>query len=107
MYAWIVLTPAALDEVRYSMPSALAISRSSGVVMKPWMRSASAPKYVVLMLITAFCSSGYSRTFSALNARSPNSRMNRLTTTASTGLLMKISVNFIVFSHAPQAAQGG
>ena len=36
-------TPAELVELRYSMPSALATSRSSGVVMKPWIRSASAP----------------------------------------------------------------
>ena len=77
------------------MPSALATSRSSGVVMKPWIRSASAPKYVVLTLITAFCSSGYWRTFNSVIERRPSSRTNRLTTIASTGLLMKMSVNFM------------
>ena len=88
------------------MPSALAISRSSGVVMKPWIRSASAPKYVVLMLTTALRISGYWRTFNSLKARSPNSRMNRLTTSASTGFLMKRSVNFMSCFFSRSAACG-
>src|SRR4249919_1319722 len=46
--------------------------------------------------MTAFCSSGYWRTFNDVLARRPSSRMNRLTTSASTGFLMKMSVNFIV-----------
>jgi hypothetical protein len=50
---------------------------------------------VVLTLITALRSSGYWRTLSSVNARSPKIRMNRLTTIARTGLLMKMSVNFI------------
>src|SRR5690554_4958636 len=83
------------------MPSALATSRSSGVVMKPWIRLASAPKYVVLTVTTAFCSSGYWRTLSSVYERMPSSRMNRLTTIASTGFLMKRSVNFIGSSGFP------
>jgi type IV pilus biogenesis protein CpaD/CtpE len=39
----IVATPWAVLEVMKSMPSADAISRSSGVVMKPSISSASAP----------------------------------------------------------------
>src|SRR5690606_31459149 len=50
---------------------------------------------VVLTVTTAFCSSGYWRTLSSEYARRPSSRMNRLTTIASTGLLTKMSVNFI------------
>ncbi len=38
-----VLRPWALDDSRKSMPSAEAITRSSGVVMKPRTRSALAP----------------------------------------------------------------
>src|SRR5690625_4192360 len=89
------------------MPSALATSRSSGVVMKPWIRLAAAPKYVGLTVITAFCSSGYWRTWSSVYERSPSSRMKRLTTIASTGFLMKMSVNFIVSSGFRRAGGSG
>ena len=39
----IVLMPCALEDSRKSIPSALAITRSSGEVMNPRTRSASAP----------------------------------------------------------------
>ena len=39
----IVLRPCGLEDSTKSMPSALAITRSSGVVMKPRTRSALAP----------------------------------------------------------------
>src|SRR6187431_2841095 len=57
------------------------------------------------MLTTALRISGYWRTFNSLKARSPNSRMNRLTTSASTGFLMKRSVNFMGF-FSRSAARG-
>ena len=77
------------------MPSALAISRSSGVVTKPCTRSASAPTYTVDTVITAFCSSGYWRTLSSTAERKPTRKISRLTTVASTGFWMKMSVNFM------------
>ena len=61
------------------MPSALATSRSSGVVMKPWIRSADAPGYTVVTLMTVFDSLGYCRIGSTIAARRPISRISRLT----------------------------
>src|SRR5262245_64694045 len=77
------------------MPSALAITRSSGVVMKPRTRSALAPTYAVVTVITAMSLRGYWRTLRERIDWSPAMRMTRLTTIARTGRLMKRSVNFI------------
>src|SRR5690242_14099461 len=82
------------------MPSALAITRSSGVVMKPRTRSAFAPMYVVVTLTTAISLRGYCRTLRERMDCRPAIRITRLTTIASTGLLTKISVNFIGLSLA-------
>ncbi len=46
------------------MPSALAMTRSSGVVMKPRTRSALAPVYTVDTRTTAMSLRGYCRTLS-------------------------------------------
>src|SRR6267142_3833015 len=80
------------------MPSADAIERSSGVVMKPRTRSAGAPTYTVVMAICAFSLRGYWRTFSERIAWTPAIRIRRLTTSATTGRLMNRSVNFICAS---------
>src|SRR5215813_9819345 len=77
------------------MPSADAIERSRGVVMKPRTSSAGAPTYTVVMVICAFSLRGYWRTFSERIAWIPAIRIRRLTTSATTGRLMKRSVNFI------------
>src|SRR5918995_298849 len=77
------------------MPSALAITRSSGVVMNPRTRSAFAPTYTVDTRTTAMSLRGYCRTLSARTDCSPAIRMTRLTTMARTGRLMKRSVNRI------------
>src|SRR5262245_62546297 len=77
------------------MPSALAITRSSGVVMKPRTRSALAPTYAVVTVITAMSLRGYWRTLNERIDWSPAIRMTRFTTTARTGRLTKRSVNFI------------
>src|SRR3954447_5364186 len=60
--------------------------------MKPWISAADAPGYEVVMLITVFDSFGYWRIGRLVAARKPISRISRLTTTDSTGRLMKISV---------------
>src|SRR3954465_10400338 len=54
--------------------------------------SADAPGYPVGTLITVFDSFGYWRIGRLVAARKPISRISRLTTTESTGRLMKISV---------------
>src|ERR1700675_2677670 len=77
------------------MPSALAITRSSGVVMKPRTRSAFAPTYVVETCTTAMSLRGYWRTLSERIDCRPAIRITRLTTIANTGRLIKRSVNFI------------
>src|SRR3954454_3521871 len=77
------------------MPSALAITRSSGVVMNPRTRSALAPTYTVETRTTAMSLRGYCRTLSARIDCRPAIRMTRLTTIASTGRLTKRSVNFM------------
>src|SRR5512141_3091011 len=77
------------------MPFACAIEFSSGVVMNPATRFASAPVYTVCTVTTAFCVRGYCSTGSSATERSPITSSSRLTTLASTGRWMKISVNFI------------
>src|SRR5712671_3392497 len=77
------------------MPSAEAITRSSGVVTKPRTRSAAAPTYTVVTVITAFSLRGYWRTLSERIACTPAITIRRLTTRATTGRRMNRSVNFI------------
>src|SRR5438067_13923640 len=77
------------------MPSEAAITRSSGVVMKPRTRSAVAPTYVVVTVIAAFSLRGYWRTFSERIACTPAITMSRFTTRARTGRRMNRSVNFM------------
>src|SRR4051812_20321602 len=76
------------------MPSAAAMARSSGVVMKPRTRSALAPMYAVRTVTVALSSLGYWRTLSVRIACNPAMMITRLTTIARTGRLTKISVNF-------------
>src|SRR5579863_3615838 len=66
--------------------------------MKPWIRSAAAPGYTVVMFTTVFDSLGYCRIGNTVAARSPIRRISRLTTTDNTGRLMKISVQTIAIS---------
>src|ERR1700731_2732100 len=75
------------------MPSAAAIARSIGVVINPRTNSASAPTYTVLTVIAAMSLRGYWRTLSVFIACKPAIRITKLTTMASTGRLMKRSVN--------------
>src|SRR6185295_10565159 len=74
------------------MPSALAITRSRGVVMNPRTRSALAPTYAVVTCTTAMSLLGYWRTESERMACRPAIRMTTLTTMARTGRLTKRSV---------------
>src|SRR5215469_8487328 len=74
------------------MPSALAITRSSGVVMKPRTRSAFAPTYTVETVTMAISLRGYCRTVSERIACRPAIRITRLTTIARTGRLTNRSV---------------
>src|SRR5437762_6581645 len=76
------------------MPSALAITRSSGVVMNPRTKSALAPTYTVETCTTAISLRGYCRTLSERIACKPAIRITKLTQIASTGRLMKRSVIF-------------
>src|SRR5437870_451388 len=78
------------------MPSALAMTRSSGVVMKPRTRSAFAPTYAVDTRTTAMSLRGYCRTLSARIDCRPAMRMTRLTTIARTGRFTNRSVSFIL-----------
>src|SRR3954463_8923118 len=77
------------------MPSADAMTRSSGVVMNPRTSSAFAPMYVVVTVIAAFSLRGYWRTFSERIACTPAITIRRLTTSARTGRRMNRSVNFM------------
>src|SRR3984893_7121092 len=77
------------------MPSAEAITRSSGVVTKPRTRSAVAPTYAVVTVMAAFSLRGYWRTFSERIACTPAITIRRFTTSATTGRRMKRSVNFM------------
>src|SRR5215467_7191087 len=78
------------------MPSALAITRSSGVVMYPRTRSAFAPTYVVDTCTTAMSLRGYCRTLKERIDCKPAIRIARLTQIASTGRLTNRSVSFIL-----------
>src|SRR5262245_58047870 len=77
------------------MPSAAAMARSSGVVMKPRTRSALAPTYTVRTVTVALSSFGYCRTFSVRTAWMPATMISTLTTIASTGRRKKTSVTFM------------
>src|SRR5437660_1166946 len=77
------------------MPSALATTRSIGVVTNPRTRSALAPTYTVVTCTTAMSLRGYCRTLSDRIACNPAIRMTRFTTIASTGRLTNKSVNFM------------
>src|SRR5215471_13514814 len=77
------------------MPSAAAIARSSGVVMKPRTRSALAPTYTVRTVTVALSSFGYWRTFRLRIACRPATMISTLTTIASTGRSRKRSVIFM------------
>src|SRR3954469_20852316 len=77
------------------MPSAAAIARSSGVVMKPRTRSALAPTYTVRTVTVALSSFGYWRTFRLRIACKPATMISTLTTIASTGRRRKRSVIFM------------
>src|SRR5215470_13065205 len=77
------------------MPTALAITRSRGVVINPRTRSAFAPTYTVETDTTAMSLRGYWRTLSERIACRPAIRITRLTQIARTGRLMKRSVIFI------------
>src|SRR5712692_903900 len=77
------------------MPSALAITRSNGVVMNPRTRSAFAPTYIVETCTTAMSLRGYCRTLSERIDCRPAIRITRLTTIERTGRLTNRSVNFI------------
>src|ERR1700751_5200588 len=79
------------------MPSAAAITRSSGVVMNPRTRSAFAPTYVVETSTTAISLRGYCRTLNERIDCSPAIRITRFTTIARTGRLINRSVNFMDF----------
>src|ERR1700709_1305662 len=85
------------------MPSAAATACSIGVVMKPCIRSGEAPGYTVVTVITVLDSFGYCRIGRLVAALKPISRISRLTTSASTGRLMKISVKAI--TGAPVSVQ--
>src|SRR5438046_2709750 len=80
------------------MPSAAAMARSSGVVMKPRTRSAFAPTYTVRTVTVALSSFGYCLTLSVRMAWSPAMMMIKLTTIARTGRRTKMSVNFTATS---------
>src|SRR6266542_74864 len=77
------------------MPSALAMTLSNGVVMKPRTRSALAPTYAVVTFTTAMSVRGNCRTDRDRIACRPAIRITRLTTTARTGRRTKRSVNFM------------
>src|SRR5437868_4075191 len=77
------------------MPSAAAMTRSSGEVMKPRTSAALAPTYAVVTVMAAFSLRGYWRTLSVRTACRPAITINRLTTMATTGRRMKRSVKLI------------
>src|SRR6266850_5669735 len=74
------------------MPSAVDTACEIGVVMKPCIKSGEAPGYVVVTVIVVLDSLGYWRICSPVIAFRPISRISRLTTSASTGRRMKMSV---------------
>src|SRR5260370_5071451 len=77
------------------MPSALAMTRSSGVVMKPRTKSAFAPTYTVGTCTTAISLRGSCRTLNERMDCKPAITITRLTTIDNTGRFMKRSVNFM------------
>src|ERR1035437_5135743 len=83
------------------MPSAAAMARSSGVVMKPRTRSALAPTYAVVTVTAALSLRGYCRTTRVRIAWTPAIKITRFTTRASTGRRMNRSVKDFM-----EAAQG-
>src|SRR6266545_1779361 len=89
------------------MPSAAAITRSSGVVTKPRTSAAFAPTYVVVTVMAAFSLRGYWRTLIDRIAWRPAITITRFTTIASTGRRMKRSVNFIDGSRDHRSAGRG
>ncbi len=70
--------------------------------MKPWIRLADAPGYTVVMLTTVFDSFGYCRIGRLVAALNPINKIRRLTTSDSTGRLMKISVHCIALGSENQ-----
>src|SRR6266498_3407624 len=80
------------------MPSADAITRSIGVLMKPRTSSAFAPTYAVVTMTCAFSLRGYWRALIERIAWTPAMTMTRLTTIAMTGRRMKRSVKFMMGS---------
>src|SRR3989442_15700721 len=81
------------------MPCACATACSNGCVMKPASVCASAPKYAVVSVTTAFSVFGYCRTDRSLSARRPSTRISALTTIAQTGFLIKASVKFMTLPY--------
>src|SRR4051812_57757 len=77
------------------MPSAAAITRSSGEVMNPRTSEALAPTYAVVTVMAAFSLRGYWRTVSRLAACRPAMTIKTFTTMARTGRRMKRSVNLM------------
>src|SRR5438128_2597273 len=70
--------------------------------MKPWIRSGEAPGYTVVTLTTVFDSFGYCRIGRLVAALKPIRRISRLTTTLSTGRLMKMSVQAMTLPSGPR-----
>src|ERR1035441_3331913 len=87
------------------MPSAAAMARSSGVVIKPRTRSALAPTYTVVTDTAALSLRGYCRTTRVRIAWTPAIRITRFTTRASTGRRMNRSVKD--FMGAPRGSTVG
>src|SRR5258705_13665930 len=74
--------------------------------MNPWINAADAPGYEVVTLTTVFDSFGYCRIGRLVAALKPISRISRLTTTDSTGRLMKMSVQTIAMRSRSQLRGG-
>ena len=88
------------------MPFAWATALSIGVVMKPAIASGSAPGKCVVMVTMPFSVFGYASTCNELNERIPTTRISRLTTLASTGRRMKMSVKFTASRDIRSAGAG-
>src|SRR5258706_10136989 len=96
--AEISLRPCVDAEVKYSTPSAVAIDWAMGVVINPCIKSEEAPGYMVVTVIVALSVRGYSRTGKLNKARRPVKKINKLTTSESTGRRMKRSVKCIILA---------
>ena len=81
------------------MPSTEATAWLIGWVTKPCISSEEAPGYWVVTVMVDVSSIGYWRIGRFISARTPNSRISVLTTTASTGRRRKRSVKFIFPAH--------